>query len=297
MPHLRVHTTIATALVMILSQAGSSLGQQPSTAVEFETVAESETIRAALYFHVPFDGTADAKRFAKDGRIMTADSLDRKTLTPGINRPEVHIAPGEGKHGDCLRFTDKSPRVLCFAGSEMPYADSNWSGTVSLWMRLNPDADLLPGYCDPIQITSKGWNDAAFFVDFDKDLPRDFRLGVFSDLSHWNPEKIDWDAWPIDKRPMVTIPNPPFTRDRWTHVAFTFENINPAEDETSSATLYLDGRPVGTLRQPMRFTWDADSVAIMLGIEYIGDMDDLMIFNRALTAAEIKYVHEAAEAF
>jgi len=300
MSSLRVRTVciaFATASAVMIPLANSSLGQQPTKDAEVETAVDPEKILAALHLHAPFDGSADAKRFAKDGRILTADSLDRNTFTPGITRPGAHIAPGEGKHGDCLRFTDKSTQVLCFAGSEMPYADSNWSGTVSLWMRLNPDADLLPGYCDPIQITSKTWNDAAFFIDFDKDLPRDFRLGVFSDLSHWNPEKIDWDAWPIDKRPMVTVKNPPFTRDRWTHVAFTFENINPVEGEVSRSTLYLDGQAVGTLRQPMRFTWDVQRVSIMLGIEYIGDMDDLMIFNRALTAAEIKHVHEAAEAF
>jgi hypothetical protein len=288
---------VATASAMMFPLANPSRGQQPAKGDKIDTGVDPQNIRAALHLHAPFDGSADAKRFAKDGRILTADSLDRNSYTPGITRPGVHIAPGEGKHGDCLRFTDKSTRVLCFAGSEMPHSESNWSGTVSLWLRLNPDADLLPGYCDPIQITSRTWNDAAFFVDFDKDLPRDFRLGVFSDLSHWNPEKIDWDAWPIDKRPMVTVKNPPFTRDRWTHVAFTFENINPAEGEVSRSTLYLDGQPIGTLRQPMRFTWDAQRVAIMLGIEYIGDMDDLMIFTRALAPAEVKYIHDAEDAF
>ena len=41
------------------------------------------------------------------------------------------------------------------------YNARSWSATVSVWLRLNPDQDLEPGYCDPIQIvgndSKKGW--------------------------------------------------------------------------------------------------------------------------------------------
>ena len=44
---------------------------------------------------------------------------------------------------------------------------------------------------------------------------------------------------------------------------------------------------MGKLNQPLTFTWDPKNVAIMLGIEYIGDIDELMIFDRALAPEEI----------
>jgi hypothetical protein len=157
-------------------------------------------------------------------------------------------------------------------------------------MRLDPDKDLKPGYCDPIQITEKAWNDAAMFVDFDKDLPRDFRLGMFSDLKYWNPENVPWEKWPVEKRPMVTVKNPGFTREAWKHVAFSFEGINAADPKSTQSSLYLDGKLQGVLQGPMRFTWDPAKTAIMIGIEYIGDMDELMIFNRPLTAEELQTV-------
>ncbi len=95
----------------------------------------------------------------------------------------------------------------------MHYRSEDWSGTISFWMRLDPDKDLQPGYCDPLQVTQFAWNNGSFFVDFDKDLPRDFRLGVFSDLKFWNPENIDWEKLPVEKRPMVTVKKPPFSRE------------------------------------------------------------------------------------
>ncbi len=148
-----------------------------------------------------------------------------------------------------------------------------------MWMRLNPDQDLKPGYCDPIQITQFAWNNGALFVDFDKDLPRDFRLGVFSDLKFWNPDNIAWEAWPVEKRPMVTVKKPPFSRDAWTHVLFTFDGINHPEGKQAKASLYINGKKQGSIDSPMKFTWEPSKAIIMLGIEYIGDIDDLMILR------------------
>ena len=44
---------------------------------------------------------------------------------------------------------------------------------------------------------------------------------------------------------------------------------------------------MGALHQVMKFTWDLKRTAIMLGIEYIGDLDELMIFDRVLSKDEI----------
>ncbi len=252
--------------------------------------ANREALTAALHFHATFDGDANASVFATNGAILTADSLERKKLVPGIQRSEVSVARGEGKYRDCLRFTGKAKEVICFAGTEMHYAEQDWSGSVSLWMRLDPDKDLLPGYCDPLQITQHAWNNGAFFVDFDKDLPRDFRLGVFSDLTHWNPKNIPWEQWPVDKRPMVTVKKPPFSRSEWTHVVFTFDDINASGGSPSTARLYVNAELQGTIQQPLVYKWDLSKVAIMLGIDYIGDLDDLMIFRRALTQQEVMYL-------
>lgn len=257
--------------------------------------SERQTLLDALHFHASFDGGADAQVAAGDGRVFTADSLERKQLEAGITRADVTIAKGAGKYGDCLRFADKAKPVICYAGEAMHYQPKDWSGSVSMWMRLNPDTDLKPGYCDPLQITQFAWNNGAFFVDFDKDLPRDFRLGVFSDLKFWNPQNVAWEAWPVEKRPMVTIKKPPFSRDTWTHVLFTFSGVNASDHRPGKATLYINGQSLGKLEQPMQFSWDVKKAAIMLGIEYIGDIDELMIFRKELNADEVKYLYKLPE--
>ena len=66
---------------------------------------------------------------------------------------------------------------------------------------------------------------------------------------------------------MAVVDRPPFTRDAWTHVLFTFSNLNSPEDST--ATLYLDGRPQGSIKRPQTFSWEQPDVAIMLGLNLV----------------------------
>lgn len=245
--------------------------------------------KSAISLHVPFDGGFDARvATGTDGHIYTGSTSERKEVRKGNHCSRVTIAKGAGKFGDALRFSDKGPETIFYHGSNMAYRPADWSGTVSFWLKLTPDEDLKPGYCDPIQITEKAWNDAALFVDFDKTLPRDFRLGVFADYRFWNPTDIAWEKLPVADRPMVVVQKPPFSRDQWTHVAFTYDGINKKDSEPATCTLYLNGKSTGELRKPMQFHWNSDNAAIMLGLEYIGDLDDLAVFSRALSAKEIQ---------
>jgi hypothetical protein len=41
----------------------------------------------------------------------------------------------------------------------------------------------------------------------------------------------------------------------------------------------------------LTFGWDPASVMLVLGASYVGKMDDLSVFNRALTDAEVKALH------
>lgn len=257
----------------------------------FSEASPPEAISASLIFHAPFDGGTDA-RIGADRSLYTSDSLERKSEVAGNQRTDVSIVSGAGRFGDALRFKDNSPQVIFYKGANAGFKEKDWSGTVSFWLKLDPDKDLKPGYCDPIQITDKTWNDAAFFVDFDKELPRTFRLGVFSNYKFWNPKDTPWEQIEVTDRPMVPVVKPPFASNEWTHVAYTFENINSSTNAESTATLYLNGQSQGSLKAPLKFSWDPSRAAIMLGISYIGDFDDLAIFDRALTTEEIATLYQ-----
>jgi hypothetical protein len=180
------------------------------------------------------------------------------------------------------------------ADKNMAYRPKDWSGTVSFWLRLDPNKDLEPGFADPIQITDKKWDDAAFFVDFTRDdRPRHFRLGIYSDTKVWNPTGADFDKLPTAQKPFSNeVTRPPFAADRWTHVLFTFANLNTGKPN-GVGKLYLDGKLAAEISdRPLTFTWNPSNAVIMLALSYIGLYDDLAIFNRALTADEVMALHQ-----
>ena len=268
---------------------------QPLPAPETFHVAPSlrHKIGGHMIFHASFDDTTDANLSTGDGRIATASTTKREETTPGNQIPSVQIAKGMGKFRDALWFSKKSEKVLYYPGTECGYREKDWHGSVSFWMKLDPNKDLEPGFCDPLQMTEKAWNDGAFFVDFDKTLPRDFRLGAFSDLSVWNPADTKWDEVSADQRPLATVRNPPFSSDSWTHVCFTWENVNSTDTEkVGIAKLFLNGELRGEIKGPLKFTWEPEKAAIMLGINYIGLLDDLAIFNKPLAADEVRILYE-----
>ncbi len=244
----------------------------------------------ALLLHASFDDSPNAEVASGDSSIYTATSLKRDKVRAGLHSPGVRLDPRSGRYGGALAFTKKVEEIIYFTGKDnLPSTDGPFSGSILFWMRLSPATDLPPGYVDPIQITDKNWNDASLFVDFTKDLPRKFRLGVFSDYQFWNPQDREWDAIPPQERPLVTVDEPPFSRDRWTHVAITLRDMN-AEQKSGLATLYLDGKPQGSLRGKQQITWGDDRLAIMLGIYYVGRLDDLAVFNKALSEQEIQRI-------
>lgn len=242
----------------------------------------------SVLFYASFDRSADADQAKGDKRIYTAESLERKEVMPGLHVGDaIQQNRDGGRNGGALHFKRKTKELVFFkAGKNVPYREKEFAGTVSFWMRLSPKVDLPEGFVDPLQITDKKWNDASFFVDFDQAQDRDFRLGVFADYQHWNPNDKKFDDIPIAKRPMVSVKDAPFDRDRWTHVAFTWTSFNSAN--AGKSLLYLNGKPQGGIEGRQQFTWDPEKAAIMLGINYVGWIDELAIYDRALSLQEIK---------
>jgi hypothetical protein len=254
--------------------------------------AALQALRNTLTFHASFDATVRAAHAAGDPALYWTPTLkQRNDSKPGLPvSGEVQHALGAGRFGDALRFTSrKSPVVFYQGAGNIAYSATNWEGTVSFWLSTDPEGQLEPGFCDPVQITPRAWNDAAFFVEFEKraeNIP--FRLGVYADINVWNPEKRPFADIPQAERPLVTVEKPPFARGTWTHVVFTFERFNTNRSD-GIARLYLDATPHGTLSpRQQTFTWDVQNTYIALGLNYIGLIDELTIFNRALTDGAVR---------
>jgi hypothetical protein len=264
---------------------------RPTTGFVADGGSAQQDLATALSFHASFDNGADADFALGDKRIYTAPSYKNlDAAQAGLSNPVVSLIPGKGRHAGALEFKAKNTMAVYYpAEKNIDYRQGNWSGTVSFWLSLDPDQDL-SGFSDPIQITDKDYNDAALWVDFTNDKPRQFRLAAFGDLRAWNPESVRGQAHPGFQRHLVVVTTPPFRRGTWTHVAFTFSGLNGPQPGT--ARLYLDGKLQGhTQPIPEPFTWDLSRAKIRVGMNYAGLFDDLSIFNRALSESEVQTLH------
>ncbi len=245
-------------------------------------------LKAALTFYASFDTGIDADFALGDKQLYTVPN--RKAVDSaqvGLHKPDITRQDGKGKFGAGLVFTERSSGNIYYPSeNNIVYSQENWSGAVSFWLQLDPATDLEPGYCDPIQITDVSYNDAAIWVDFTKENPRDFRLGVIGDREVWNPNPDGPDNEnPIFNARLTGVKNPPFGSDQWTHILINFSNLNTPNGQ---ASLYLNGNHSGTRSNiDTPFTWELSKSNIYLGLGYIGLMDELSIFNRNLTPEEI----------
>jgi len=252
--------------------------------------SQNKALEDHILFYSSFDGKVSADIAHGDAMIYTAKNYEKGAYAKaGLNDPNVVLAKRKGLIDDAIHFkVAKTAAIFYKAYKNVGYSETFWNGTISFWLRLDPNKTLAPGYCDPICITDSKWSDAGLWVDFTDHDPRKFRLGAMGDIAVWDPngdsDETDWN-----KRTVPVAPSP-FRSETWTHVAIVFSNVNTAKPNFQ---LYLNGTFMGEIKgvnDP--FTWVAENGKIMLGLGYIGFMDELAIFDKALDRTEVRTVFE-----
>ena len=289
--HIRF-LALATAFSGAVSLVPAALAAQGTPAPQGTQRSPAmlrDSLRAALSFLASFDHGFPADYAYADRLLYTAPSYrSLDAAVADVVSPDIVIAKGQGRYGDALQFRKKNTQAVFYrAAVNLGLRARNASGTISFWLSLSPDADLEPGYVDPLQITDKAYNSTAIWVDFTRDdKPRHFRLGVFGDSAAWNPKNLSTDQNPVFNQRTVVVNEPPFARGQWTHVAIVFSGLGT--DAGGTAKLYLNGKLAGAaegIKEP--FNWEPALATIRLGVNYVGLWDELSMYTRALSDAEV----------
>jgi hypothetical protein len=255
--------------------------------------AESEAkakLSKALTLHASFDKGLDADYSRGDRKCVVQQG---KELVSAKFNEEVKLVADSGRYGGALHFPKKGNTRPSFKDDKvLNYNAKSWSASVSVWLRLDPDKDLEPGYCDPVQIIGNDSKKGFIFLEWSKDeTPRYFRYAIRPLFHIWNPTNVQWADIPFEKRPMVQVAKAPFSREKWTHAVFTLENIND-KSKPPIGRLYLNGKLQGAIEKwDLTFDWDPAKVLLVLGAAYVGHMDDLAVFDRALTDVEVDRIY------
>jgi len=203
--------------------------------------------------------------------------------------PAFRIAPGKGVSGGALEAVDVLPdngRIFFPARGNISYKKGGWSGAFSVWINVDPDTQLKTGFCDPVQITENGAGNGGIWFDFNDARPnRNLRMGTFPAITDgMRPIQESREAF----SPMVWVDKPGLKAGEWHHVVLVWRNFDTGKAD-GSAALYIDGKLMGEIRKdyPISMDWDLDKTGIYVAVNYIGLMDEMAFFNRALTDEEI----------
>jgi hypothetical protein len=251
-------------------------------------------LRKAVTFYASFDeaprGDFGAGGLELGTRTNSTREKGKFVFAKGYDANVFKVARGKGVAGGALECTDVLPnngRVFFPAKGNLAYKKGGWGGAVSVWVNTDPNKLLKTTFCDPVQITQKGANDGGIWVDFNNAKPRDLRHGVFPAVpaGEKGVKEEDPDA------PLVRVPKIDFKEGQWRHIVLSWSNFDTGRKDAASA-LYIDGKLIGEVKgRALAMEWDLEKTGIYVAVNFVGLLDELALFSRALTPDEVRLLH------
>lgn len=285
-------TTLAIFLAIIPDLcAREAQNSATSSVAPVELPAEEtarQVLKKAVTFYASFDESLEAD-FAAGGRTLHTrfnheSDKNKFVFEKGFDKKLFRLSAGI--HGGALEAVDVLPRngrIFYPAKHNLAFRKGGWGGAVSVWVNTDPDMLLKTKFCDPIQITEKGALNGGIWFDFNDARPRHLRHGAFAAVKAGEkpPSEDDADA------PMVRVPMPGFKSGAWHHVVLSWKNFDTGKKDAVSA-MYIDGKLIGEIKdRAIAMDWNVDKAGIYVAVNYIGLLDELAVFGRALTAGEV----------
>jgi hypothetical protein len=262
-------------------------------------VVPQEDLLKSATFYASFD--AAVKADFGGGELTLSTRTNHKTekgvyvYEKGFSEKSFRIAESKGIAGGALEAVDTLPdngRIFFPAKGNVPYRKGGWSGSMSMWLSLDPDTQLKTKSCDPVQINQRSAGNGSLWIDFNDAKPnRNLRLGAFPVVTETRPMiKESREAW----SPLIWVDAPGFRAGEWHHVVMNWWNFDTGRND-GRAAFYIDGKLMGLLKDleyPLTMEWDLEKTGIYLAINLIGRMDEFAVFNRPLTPEEISLLRE-----
>jgi hypothetical protein len=249
-----------------------------------DAIVKAVTLRAS--FDEGLRGDQGDGELVLSTRFNHGTEKGRFVFEKGFDPGVFQVARNAGIVGGALEALDVLPRngrIFFPAKGNIAYQKGGWAGSVSVWLKTDPETMLKTRFCDPVQITERGATNGGIWFDFNDARPRDLRMGAFPAIPAERKPISDNDP----SAPIIWLKNAGFQANEWHHVVLIWEGFDTGRS-SARAALFVDGKPIGELKdREIAMEWDLDKTGIYIAVGYIGLLDELAVFNRALTPAEI----------
>jgi hypothetical protein len=257
--------------------------------------ADEAAVRKAVTFYASFDeavkGDVGGGELRAGTRFPHPTEKGQFVFEKRIDSSVLKIANGKGIAGGAFAATDVVPKNgwLYFpVKGNLAYKKDGWSGSLSVWCNTDPHRLIKAKFCDPVQITQKGYDNGALWFDFNDAKPRALRFGAFTARPEGQKAVPESDP----KVPLVRAPGVDWKAGEWHHVVLTFKNLDTGKPDAITA-LYIDGKLIGEVKdQAIAMGWNVEKANVYLSLGYVGLLDEFALFDRALSAEDVTLLHK-----
>lgn len=218
----------------------------------FPDQAQLDELASAMTFYASFEDGMDAAQARDDRRIYSAPSYgELADRGPWYWGQNVSTAHDSGAAGHALSFNGDLTQALFYSA----VGNVSWSegGAISFWIQPGESAGT------PVSIAPVGDGGAGLAVTLDA-----------SELSVAVGGQ------------QVTAKGGELQGEQWINVVVSIAN-------GGEATLYLNGAEQGSAQYLAEA--GSEPATIRLAVDYAGLLDELAIFDRAVTAAEVRFLY------
>ena len=255
----------------------------------------TDAIRQAVTLRASFDEDVRADdgrgELGLSTRFNHETEKNRFVFEKGFDATVFRVARNGGIVGGALEARDVLPRngrIFFPAEANIAYRKGGWGGSVSVWLKTDPNT-MLKGFSDPVQITERGASNGGIWVDFNDAKPRDMRMGAFPAVPAGGKAVAESNS----SAPIIRLKDVGFKASEWHHIVMTWTGFDTGRIDARAA-LYVDGKPIGELKdREIAMEWNLEKTGIYIAVGYIGLIDELAVFNRALTPAEIRLLNQS----
>ena len=125
----------------------------------------------AVTFHASFDQAirADRGRSIVRTRSGRPGHPEEWEFRDGYDESLYRVIPDGGISGgalEALAAPENFARFFFPAEGNLAYRRGGWEGSVSFWLKTDPNTLIRAPFSDPIQITQKGANNGGLWIDF-----------------------------------------------------------------------------------------------------------------------------------
>ena len=115
---------------------------------------------------------------------------------------------------EALDLLPRNGRIFFPAKGNIAYQKGGWAGSVSVWLKTDPNTMFKSRFCDPVQITERGASNGGIWFDFNDAKPRDLRMGTFPAVTAGGKPIAENDP----AAPIIWLKGAGFKSSEWHHV-------------------------------------------------------------------------------